>query len=233
MNDEIMNEDSMDVENKHLMICGKKVSSIGELIEALFISPYDFYQKGGIEKLTQRSWAGAELYEFLRKMGYEQNVEAVWKDCENDHPFVAASKLINMLDTIATRANVNPEIIRSFYISYGPMGIFTYTKKLVDSGVYKPLDEKGAAIISAIEKFDSPTDGSVVDLYNQYMSLVESVHSMQKILIDNPHCITAGEYENNGIITTNLAGCFAFYIYDHYAPLGFCSWIEKSDGGGR
>lgn len=59
---------------KMLQICNKRVSSIEELIEALFVSPNDFYQTDGYKKLLSRV-DGADLYGFLFSFGYKEAVD--------------------------------------------------------------------------------------------------------------------------------------------------------------
>ena len=51
---------------------------------------------------------------------------------------------------------------------------------------------------------------------------------MRNQLIDNPHLIELGFYEEKGVRCTNLKGCFAFKIFDRVAPLAFNTLIENN-----
>lgn len=133
-------------------------------------------------------------------------------------------------------AGVDPILIRSFFIYYGPVGLATYTKTLVTNQrekVYSALDSDGRQALSRIAEFNAPTTGSVNELFRAYNPLIENVDKLRRNLIENPHCILTGVYENKGVICTNLVGCFAFKIFDRMAPLGFNAWIEAANGGVR
>lgn len=218
---------------KMLQICNKKVSTIEELIEALFISPNDFYQTDGYKKLLSRV-DGADLYGFLFSFGYKEAVDKEWEHLKQCDMFNKTTILISMMDNIAVKANVDPEIIRKFFVDYGPIGLATYTQKLVsrtEDKVYMALDADGKQALAKISGFKAPATGNVDELFRAYTPLVESVDKLRRNLIENPHCILTGVYENKGVICCNLIGCFAFKIFERVAPLGFNAWIESANGG--
>lgn len=218
---------------KMLQICNKKVSTIEELIEALFISPNDFYQTDGYKKLLSRV-DGADLYGFLFSFGYKEAVDKEWEHLRQCDMFNKTTILISMMDNIAVKANVDPAIIRKFFVDYGPIGLATYTQKLVartEDKVYMALDADGKQALAKISGFKAPATGNVDELFRAYTPLVESVDKLRRNLIENPHCILTGVYENKGVICCNLVGCFAFKIFERVAPLGFNAWIESANGG--
>lgn len=218
---------------KMLQICNKKVSTIEELIEALFISPNDFYQTDGYKKLLSRV-DGADLYGFLFSFGYKEAVDKEWEHLRQCDMFNKTTILISMMDNIAVKANVDPAIIRKFFVDYGPIGLATYTQKLVartEDKVYMALDADGKQALAKISGFKAPATGNVDELFRAYTPLVESVDKLRRNLIENPHCILTGVYENKGVICCNLVGCFAFKIFERVAPLGFNAWIESAKGG--
>lgn len=212
-----------------LRICNREVSSVGELIDALFAKPNDFYQTDGYQKLVSRT-DGADLYGFLYSLGYKELVEAEWEHLNGCDAFNKATILLSMLDSIASKANVNPELIRVFYTFYGPVGLATFTKKLVDSKTYLALDADGKQILNKISSFKAPTMASVNEMFRAYSPLIDATDKLRRNLIENPHCILTGVYEKKGVICNNLNGCFAFKIFDRLAPLGFNAWIEANGG---
>lgn len=217
---------------RQLTICEKTVSTIPQLIEALFVSPITFYQGDGLKKLLNLK-DGADFYGFLYSLGYKEIVDAEWQHLNQRDMFNKTSLLLSMMDNIAVKANANPMIIRDFFVKYGPIGIATYTKQLLtqNDNVYTPLDADGKQIISKIIGFREPTSGTVEELFRAYVSLVENVDKFRRLLIDNPFCIITGVYESKGIMCTNLKGCFAFNIFERLAPLGFNSLIDTASGG--
>ncbi|MGN1250949.1 MAG: protein kinase [Candidatus Spyradocola sp.] len=218
-----------------LRICNRKVTTIAELMEALFITPSDFYQTDGYSKLLSRV-EGADLYGFLFSFGYKDAVDQEWAHLEGCDLFNKTAILLSMLDNIAVKAGVNPAIIRRFFVDFGPIGIAAYTQKLVASGgnrFYMALDADGKQALARIAAFKAPSAGNVDQLFRAYTPLVDDVERLRRNLIDNPHCILTGVYENKGVICSNLMGCFAFRIFDRVAPLGFSAWIESAKGGTR
>lgn len=220
-------------EKKQLKICKKEVSTVAQLIDAMFCSPNTFYQDDGLKKLINRK-DGADFYGFLYSFGFREVVDKEWEHLEQCDMFNKASILFSMMDNIATKARIEPTIVRNFFVKYGPIGIATYTKQLVsqnESKVYMPLDADGKQIISKITSFCEPRGGTVDELFRAYTPLVESVDKLRRILIENPFCVVIGVYESRGVICTNLMGCFAFNIFERVAPLGFSAWIETANGG--
>ena len=217
---------------RELKICNTTVASVDELIKALFSSPNDFYQADGYQKLLNRT-DGADLYGFLYSFGYKEMIETVWENLKSCDLFNKTSILFSMLDNIATKASVDSTIVRHFFVFYGPIGIAIYTKKLVEKNVYRPLDSDGKQILNRIIGFKVPAEGSIDELFRAYTPLVDSVDKLHRNLVENPHCILTGVYENKGVLCTNLIGCFAFKIFDRIAPLGFNAWIERKNGGVR
>ena len=215
---------------KALNICNHTVTNVEELIKALFSTPSVFYLSDGYQKLSNRL-EGADLYGFLYSLGFKDIIEKEWENLKSCDLFNKICLLISMLDNIALKSGVSPTLIRRFFVFFGPVGIATYTKKLVDSNIYKPLDPEGKQVLGKILNFKAPTSGTVEELFRAFVPLVDSVDKLHNSLIENPHCILTGVYENKGVICTNLAGCFAFKIFDRVAPLGFNTWIETSGGG--
>ena len=218
---------------RQLSICRKQVSGLDELIRALFTVPSDFYQTDGYSKLLSRV-DGADLYGFLYSYGYKEMIEKEWEHLSSCDTFDKVTILLSMLDSIAVNEGVDPTPIRNFFIQYGPAGAAAYTKTLVekqDDRVYSALDSDGKMALSRIAEFRAPKTGSVDELYRAYIPLIENVEKLRRNLIENPHCILTGVYENKGVICTNLVGCFAFKIFDRMAPLGFHAWIEAANGG--
>lgn len=218
---------------KMLRICNKKATTIAELVNALFSSPNDFYQTDGYKKLLSRV-DGADLYGFLFSFGYKDFVDKGWESLRQCDMFNKTTILISMMDNIAAKAGVDTAIIRKFFIEYGPIGLATYTQKLVartEDRVYMALDADGKHVLERISGFKVHATGNVEELFRAYMPLVDRVDELRRNLIENPHCILTGVYENKGVICANLIGCFAFKIFDRAAPLGFNAWIESANGG--
>lgn len=214
-------------EKRKLEICNKNVTTIEELINVLFSSPNDFYQTDGYDKLLYR---GGDLYGFLYSLGYKEIIDTTWvklQPCKDE--FYKFVFLISMLDTIAVKAGADPAIIRKFFTLYGPIGIATYVQKLVKEEVYAYFDDSGKRILKYINDFYVPSIGDVDSLYKAYEPLLDSVEKLRDVLIDNPHLILTGAYEKEGVICTNLKGCFAFSVFGRVAPLGFNAWIEKKE----
>ena len=217
---------------RQLNICEKTVSTVPELVDAMFTTPLTFYQGDGLKKMLDRK-DGADFYGFLFSLGYKEIANTEWEHLKECDMFNKTSLLISMMDNIAVKANAEPKIIRDFFVKYGPVGIATYTKQLLEQNdnVYTPLDADGKQAISKITGFHEPTTGTVDELFRAYTPLIESVDKLRRILIDNPFCIITGVYENHGVMCTNLVGCFAFNIFERLAPLGFSAFIDTAKGG--
>lgn len=217
---------------RQLTICEKTVSTIQQLVDAMFTAPLTFYQGDGLKKMLDRK-DGADFYGFLFSLGYKEIVNMEWEHLKQCDMFNKTSLLISMMDNIAVKANANPKIIRDFFVKYGPVGIATYTKQLLvqNDNVYIPLDADGKQAISKITSFHEPTTGTVDELFRAYTPLVKRVDKLRRILIDNPFCVITGVYENKGVMCTNLVGCFAFNIFERLAPLGFSAFLDTAKGG--
>ena len=213
---------------KYLNICGAQVSNISELFDAMFSNAGFFYEKDGLNKLMDRK-EGGNLYGFLFSYGYKEIIDKEWETVKNCDKFNKASILFAMLDNIAVKSNCNPNVVRTFYINYGPVGAATYTQRLVADSkeeTYMPLDVEGKQILSAIKSFNVSFNNDVQTIFKEYIPLIDNIAKLQKMLIDNPFCIVTGVYESNGVICTNLKGSFGFTIYDKLAPLGYHAWIN-------
>lgn len=219
-------------ETRMLKICNCTVGTADELIEALFSSPDDFYQGDGYQKLQSRK-EGADLYGFLYSLGFKELVEKEWEELKSCDLFNKTSILFSMIESIAEKSDADVEAIRRFYIQYGPIGFANYTKKLVEEKIYLPLDADGKQMLSKISDFTVPSTGDINELFRAYSPLVENVEKLHQILVENPHSILTGVYENKGVICTNLEGCYAFKIFDRFAPLGFNALLESTNGGAR
>ena len=218
---------------RQLTVCGKTVSTIPELITAMFTVPSDFYREDGLTKMLDRRY-GADFYGFLFSFGYKGIIDEEWKYLKQCDMFNKTSLLISMMDNIAVKAEADPKIIRNFFVKYGPVGIATYTKRLItENNVYTALDANGKEAISKIKSFRAPAAGTIDELFKAYTPLIEEVKYFRKILIDNPFCVAAGEYEPRGVICKNLVGCFAFKIFERLAPLGFNALIDTAKGGSK
>lgn len=220
-------------QQRRLEICGCTVADVGGLLRALFQTPRNFYREEVYHKLMSRT-GGAGLYGFLYSFGYRQIIEGGWARMEDCSEFDKVCILIGMLDTIAVKAGEDPEPLRRFFVQYGPVGIASYTKRLVErtgSPVYRGLNAGGKQLLTQIADFRPAAAGTVDELLSAYEPLLELVKRLQIELIDNPYCVSAGIYESQGVLCTNLAGCFALRIFGRSAPLGFHGWIESSEGG--
>ena len=217
---------------KHVAVCGKDVSTIEELLTALFTSAKTFYYGGGFDLLCMPQQADT-LYGFLYSFGYRNAVEATLKAVAEMNVFDTAIAMFTLLDTIAVKEQVATDGIRQFFVAYGPLGIATYTQKLVQGEpvkVYKALDGDGGMCLSRIASFRAPDKGSIEELYKAHLPLLERVDDLQRHLMDNPHLILAGVYSQKDILCCNLMGCFAFQLFERKAPLGFKAWIESGNG---
>lgn len=221
------------VSEKRLTINGTRVSNIRQLLSALLRSPADFYLKDGCTKLLDKT-AGADLYGFLYSLGYQQPVEQVWANLDGCDLFHKASLLFSMLEDIARKDGADLSRIRAFFVDYGPLGPASYTRRLVldpKAPVYRALNGEGKRLLSKIADFRPPADGSVNELFRAYTPLLEAVENLRGKLVENPHCILAGAYEDKGVICRDLSGCFAFRFLDRHAPLGFHALLENTKGG--
>jgi len=217
---------------KTLSICNSQVTTIEELVSALFSNPNVFYQTDGYSKLLNRK-NGADLYGFLYSFGYRELIEKEWEDLDSCDTFNKVTILFSMIEAIAIHAGVDPVNIRAFFVNYGPVGIASYTKRIAmqQDGVYKSLDTNGKRVLAKIAEYNTPADGNVSELFRAYSPLIDEVEKLRACLTDNPFCILTGAYDNKGVICTNLVGCFAFKIFDRMAPLGFRAFIEGAEGG--
>ena len=119
-------------EQRALDVGGRRVSSLEELLQALFQTPDAFYD-GGCKKLMSRK-AGADLYGFLYSFGLQEMAEAYWAQAEACDEFNRAVLLLSMLDAAAQKAGADAAPLRRFFTEYGPVGIAVYTKRLVERG---------------------------------------------------------------------------------------------------
>ena len=218
---------------KQLQICNKKVTNVAELVEAMFSSPATFYQTDGYKKLIHRE-QGADLYGFLYSFGFKEAIDKEWEHLTECDLFNKVVVLFSMMDNIAVKSQTDPTKIRSFFVEYGPVGIATYTQKLVlatNNSSYVALDGDGKHALSSIASFKAPASGNVDELFRAYLPLIKSVENLRVNLMENPHCILTGVYTNKGVVCSNLMGCFAFEIFGQKAPLGFNAYIGACEGG--
>ena len=214
--------------NKELNICNTTVKDVAELIDAMFKSANRFYQGDAYDKLMDRK-QGAELYGFLYSFGFKKLIETRCANMSNMSPLDKTSVIFSVLENIAIASGVDPSKIRSFFVTYGPVGAVAYTKALVENGVYYPLTDNGTKTITNIKDFRGPATGTIGELLNGYSKLFTSVDDLQKHVVDNPHCVISGIYDDQQwAACTNLKGCFAFKIFGRYTPLGFCAFLEAN-----
>lgn len=214
---------------RKLQICHNEIHTLEELPRALFGAPNVFYQGDGLDKLSNRK-AGADLYGFLFSFGYKEMIDQTWAALGKCDVFHKTVILISMIDHISMKASINKTIIRNFFINYGPIGMATYTQKLVartNDRVYMALDDNSKKILEKIERFQTSSIGTVEELFQAYMPLVKYIEELRQCVIDNPYIVLAGVYDNKGVVCTNLVGSFAFKIFGRWAPLGFSAWIEN------
>lgn len=217
---------------KYLNICDVRVLSINELFDAMFNNAGSFYAKDGLNKLMDRK-EGSDLYGFLFSYGYKEIIDKEWEAVRGCDKFNKASILFAMLDNIAVKSNCNPNVVRAFYVNYGPVGAATYTQRLVansEEETYMPLDVDGKQILSAIKSFNVNLNNDVQAIFKDYIPLIDNIEKLQKMMVDNPFCIVTGVYESKGVICTNLRGSFGFALYDKPAPLGYHAWINYNGG---
>ncbi len=217
-------------EQRALDVGGRRVSSLEELLQALFQTPDAFYD-GGCKKLMSRK-AGADLYGFLYSFGLQEMAEAYWAQAEACDEFNRAVLLLSMLDAAAQKAGADAAPLRHFFTEYGPVGIAVYTKRLVERGkenpVYQPLNAAGKQLLEEIAGFHPAAAQDLDGIYRAYAPLLELVKKLQLNLADNPFCVSAGIYENRNVLCVNLAGCFAFALFGRSAPLGFQAWLAPA-----
>ncbi len=218
---------------KSLTICNHTVSDIEGLIKALFANPNTFYQGDGYAKLMDRK-TGAQLYGFLYSFGYKEFIDSVWSELNNCDEFHKASLLFAMLDDIVKKEGLKTTVVEEFYAKYGPLGAVLYTKGLVDDQtqlIYTALDTDGKRLLDKIRNTKLTTVGTVEEMFKANLPVADLVESLRTQLIDNPHLVLAGVYESQGIICSNIKGCFAFEIFGRMVPLGFNAVIEFAKGG--
>ena len=218
---------------KRIFLCGYTVENYSQLLDALFHSPRAFYQSGGYEMLMDRT-SGARLYGFLYALGCERIVDNYWKQAKNADEYQKLCLLLSMLDAIADKTKTDATILRRFFLTYGPVGIATYTKALVShkgAAVYAPLDKEGQELLSRIAAFRASDPGSIEKIQQDLVPLTEMVARLQKLLVDNPFLIRTGAYEPRGILCRNLQGCFGFRIFGKDAPLGFQALLTGGKEG--
>lgn len=217
---------------KTLTVCGSTVHDMTRLLRAMFEKPMDFYTKDGMDKLMDRK-KGADLYGYLYSLGCKELVDQAWSRLGKSDEFNKACVLMALLDDIAVKMGEKSDCLREFFVNYGPMGIATYTKRLAEekNGAYQGLDSEGKQALNHISGFKKPKATTVNELFRGYTPLLEHVQKLQGVLINNPYCVETGVYEKEGVLCTNLKGCFAFRIFGRLAPLGFHAWIESAKGG--
>ena len=218
---------------KGVTVCGKTVRDLPQLLGALFQSSRSFYLGGGYDMVMDRA-AGAGLYGFLYALGFGTVIDEYWAKTRGCDEFQKACLLFGMLDTIAEKGKTDPAPVRRFFLSYGPVGIATYTRRILaqkGDGLYEPMDASGKQILEKITSFRASNPGNVDKLYQDMIPLMELIAQMQKQLVDNPFCIRTGTYEKKGILCRNLEGCFGFRIFGRMAPLGFHAWLEGNGEG--
>lgn len=215
-----------DKEKRILNICNKNISTYNKLIKTIFSSPNTFYEEV-IDKMLNRI-KGADLYGFLYYLGCKDIINNCWNNISKKNDFDKLCIIFSMLDKIAEKEKANTEIIRDFCIKYGPLGFAAYTKKLIEQNVYISTNPTGRSIISKIENFNIPTTGCIEELFKAYQPLLSDIDTFTENLFDNPFCISAGIYNDKGIVCTNLAGCFAYDFFGKKAPVGFKAYITNS-----
>lgn len=217
-------------QERSVTVCGRTVNSMQDLIDAMFRDPASFYEGDGYSMLMDRD-KGVALYGFLYSFGFQDQIEAAWKEAKHADEFNRACILFSMMDILAEKAGADPSRIREFFCKYGPVGPAITTKELVDRedrGVYEGLDAGGKQILEEIKNFSAASNGDVDELFRAYTPLVSMVQSLEKQLNGNPFNISSGLYENTGVLCRNLAGCFAFEIFGRLAPLGFCAKLQEA-----
>lgn len=220
---------------RRLTVCGQTVSDIGGLVTALFASPKNFYHTGGCEMLCLFGDA-SDFVGFLYSFGYGQAVENAVKTFQGMDAFNRAVVMFCLIDGIAEREGADFNLVRDFFVNYGPLAIATCTQKLVrqtEPKVYSAMDGEGANILNKIASFRTRENGNIQQRLNAYMPLIEQVDNLQRCLVDNPHLILAGVYDKKGVRCQNLLGCFAFTFFDRQAPLGLQALLDTATGGAQ
>ena len=210
---------------RKLVLNGKTIRTMDDFQKVMFGSPKDFYIHDGLNKLINRK-SGADVYGFLYSYGFEEFISKTWEEMKKKDNFKKSCQLFGMLDIIFTRVNVDPGLLRNFFIQYGPMGAYTYVKNIVQSKektVYRALDSDGKALLDAIANCQIPLSGSIDALCNGYAPLIQAVGNMRTKLNDNPFLIRAGIYNSDEILCEDIKGVFALQLnsYGIVSPLGF------------
>lgn len=223
-------------EKRELKIGGKTVSTMPELLHALFDDPYEFYHGDILKSITDPRGAGARIYGFLYSFGYDQVIGKYWKEIDWKSMFKISCLTISMFDDIASQAKVDTAPIRKLFYEYGPIGGYVYAQRLVMNAgdeVYRSLDSKGAQVLKEIREVKLDPNQPVQKIYADHVILAEKVERMRDMMTDNPFCLETGVYEQKGILCTNLKGCFAFRLYDKAMPLGFEAHILEAKRAGK
>ena len=210
---------------RKLVLNGKTVNTLGDLQNALFDSPKDFYIRDGLNKLINRK-TGADLYGFLYSYGYKDFIDTTWDATKKKDSFNRSCQLFEMLDSIMTREGIDSSLLRNFFVQYGPLGAYTYVKNVVKSRekrIYRALNVDGMLLLDAIAVLNVPASGTIEEIMNGYLKLIQAIETMRTKLNDNPFLIQAGAYSRDEIICEDLRGVFALQIepYGLTAPLGF------------
>ena len=223
-------------QHKRTSVCGRVVNDVGSFIRVLFNSPEDFYFNDGLSKFLDAK-KGADLYGFLYSFGFKDLAAETTRNFGNIDEFEKTCYVISMLDTVADKSEgADVSIVRNFFVKYGPIGATIYAQQLAqqsDNPIYQALDNEGKNILNQIISFKIPNVTSVSELFNAYVPLMKHIETMRVSLTDNPFLVSSGAYENKGVVCTNLAGSFAFDFLGRKAPLGFCSFLENANGGGK
>ena len=214
---------------------GQEVHDPAELLGVLFDNPWRFYAERGYELLTDRA-EGAALYGFLYSLGYAEPLEQLWAQAGQTDELHRFAAVLSVLDLAAEDSGADPGSLRAFLRLYGPLGIASCVKRLVDLGdrVYRPLDDAGEQLLARIRAFTPVTSGTAEELFRAHVPLLELTDQLHAAVQDDPVRIEAGLYEPRGVLCVNLMGVFDFRIMGEQAPLGFyASLLEtKEDANG-
>ncbi len=211
---------------KKVNICGGNVTTVKALIDTLLKSPHDFYTTDGHKKLINIA-DGPDLYGFLYSFGYFSVIKEILSNFNKSTEYAKNVLLFTMLEAVANKEGLDTLPVKKFFVTYGPVGVYTYIKDLVsDETTYKALDSDGRRILRDIRQADlSYEKGTVKDISAKAETMISLTKDLISHLEDNPHVINAGVYENRGIICTNLKGCFAYTVFGITAPIGFSSLL--------
>lgn len=212
--------------SREFMFSGNPVNSLDDLFQELFGDTKKFYSQ--YYEMLRDQKKGAVLFGYFYSLGYRETFEKTWAEIEKETEINQFAAILSIIDEIGDHYQADCQLIRGFFAFRGPLAICTYVRKLVtkEKATYKALDANGQKVLDRIAKHDIKRDQPCSQIFRDAQDLVQDVRMMRSMLTDNPFLLSAGTYEESGIICTNLKGCFGYRFLGSEAPLGLKQYIE-------